>query len=77
MEQVVLILTLANSPSDPRAAANAQHVRDAVTAAIETVFQADLVAMKLVSWMTAGYSPGRNFRAVATVQGNTFFAKVR
>ncbi len=73
MAQVDLIVSLANSPGDSRAAANARHVGDAITAATEITPPVGIAGLGVVAWRTAGHgSPGTRFRAVMTLQGNTF-----
>jgi len=75
MAHVDAMVASANDASSSLHAANLQHVQDAVTAATEADPPADLVALAAVSWRTEGHgSPGGNFRAVVTVQGNTFYA---
>ncbi len=74
MSPVYAMVHLANTPSDQRSAANAQHVQDAITAATEANPPADVKIANLVAWRTAGHSsPGARFVAAVTIQGNTFY----
>ena len=78
MAHVEEMIASANTPGSYLHAANLAHVRDAITAATEENPPADIAALGVVSWRTAGHgSPGPRFRAVVTVQGNTFFEVYR
>lgn len=78
LSQVELILALANNAKDSRHAVYAQHVQNAIVAATEVTQPVELRGLGVVAWRTAGHgSPGRNFRAVTTLQGNTFYALAR
>lgn len=69
------ILNIANSSKDPRSAAYAQFVKDAVTAATEPAAAFAPLDVSATGWRTfAHHSPGKNFRIITTLQGNTFFA---
>ena len=69
------ILRVANAVRDPRHAAYGLFVQDAITAATEPTPPLGPVDTMATGWRTAlHHSPGSNFRVIATLQGNTFFA---
>ena len=74
MSGVTGIVDNANSITYPKRVLFAEHIADAITAATEVVFKADIVAMRPLAWMKAGNSPGRRFRLLEVLQGNAFFA---
>ena len=71
------ILRVANAVKDSRRAAYGQFVQDAIMAATEATPPLGPVDTTATGWRTAlHHSPGINFRIIATLQGNTFFATV-
>ncbi len=71
------ILRVANALKDSRQAAYGHFVQDAITAATEATPPLGPIDTTATGWRTAlHHSPGSNFRIIATLQGNTFFATV-
>ena len=74
---LVEILRVANAQADRRSPAYSRFVQDAITAATEASPPLGHVDTTATGWRTAlHHSPGKNFRIIATLQGNTFFATV-
>lgn len=71
------ILRAATNPRHPQQSAYAQFVRDAITAATESVTPPTTNYPTVTAWRTYGSgSPGANFRELVTLSGNTFYSTV-
>ena len=69
------ILAIANNPRHPQKADYAQFVKDAVTAATETVVPPTAKFADVTAWRTADHGPpGGRFSSLETIGGNTFYA---